>query len=121
MRERRFAIGCIIIFLTIGVIALLYANYSARLTDILKESASQCEKDDNKCFNKLKTDILYSDDAKIAMAYTGGLTLLVLIGSLFAFNRYCAPFDEKKESRKTEYSGEIKKVTKKINNKWLKK
>lgn len=120
MREKRFARGCIIIFLTIGILALLFADYTTKLTDILRESAAQCEENDNVCFDNLKKNIIFSKDAKIAMAYTGALTLVTLIACVYLLNRFC----EKKEEiivPSEEQNGEIKKAVKKINKKWKKK
>lgn len=121
MREKRFARGCIIIFFTVGIIALLFANYTTRLTGVLRDEAAQCEKNDNKCFNDLKKEILYSKEAMVTMVYTGVLTLITLTVCIYSFERFCRNKEEENTVPDKKYNENIKKAVKKINKKWKRK
>ncbi len=89
MKEKRFVKGTIIVFLTIGIVFLLFANFNEKLNDLLKKTDMQCNETADECYKDLKTNVFFSKEARSIIIYTGILTLGTLNIGAFCLYHFC--------------------------------
>lgn len=110
MKSKRFAYGCIIVLLTVGVTVLLLANYSNKLSELMKNTPIECNEGADECYEDLKRNVIFSNESRNIMIYTGVFVLITLNAGAFSLFHFCI-------NKKDEENNEEEIVVKKKNEK----
>lgn len=111
MKENKFVKGCIIIFISLGIVSLLLGNFNSKLNSLLKSTPIDCNEDAEQCYNDLKNNVFFSSEGKSVIMYTSTLTLITLNVCAFLLLRFCSSDIEEEENKSVIKS----------NKKWQKK